>query len=371
MHGTEDSKSYVQRILHRPAMIWRILRHNSYQNRIVFENILTNLIKTHVMKIAILDDYQDVVRSLACFKLLHEHEVKVFNNSAAGLGQLAIRLQPFDALVLIRERTILSRALLNKLPNLQLISQTGKVSGNIDLAAAAERGITVLEGIGDPTAPAELAWALIMAASRRIAQYSQLLREGVWQTASLYPQHNRLGRALKGRQLGIWGYGRIGKLVAGYARAFGMHVMIWGSEASRQQAQQDGYGVANSKQQFFESSDIISLHLRLNEATRHIVELSDLQSMKADALLVNISRAELVAPGALVTALHQGRPGSAALDVFENEPLPRDFPLLQHENVLLTPHLGYVEQDSYELYFERAFQNILDFSAKKSMSSPQ
>lgn len=316
------------------------------------------------MKIAILDDYQDVVRGLNCFSLLHEHEVKVFNNRAVGLGQLAIRLQQFEALVLIRERTILNRPLLSKLPNLKLISQTGKVSGNIDLDAAAEFGIQVVEGTGDPTAPAELAWVLIMASSRKIPQYAQHLQEGVWQTASLHARYNQLGRVLKGRQLGIWGYGRIGKLVANYARAFGMQVLIWGSETSRQQAQQDGFIAATSQQQFFESSDIISLHLRLNDATRHIVQLGDLQRMKPDALFVNISRAELVAQDALLTALSQGRPGSAALDVFENEPLPTDYPLRQRENVLLTPHLGYVEQDSYELYFGRAFQNIIEFCAK-------
>lgn len=317
------------------------------------------------MKIAILDDYQDVVRNLNCFSLLREHEVKVFHHGATGVGQLAIRLQGFDALVLIRERTTLNRALLSKLPKLKIISQTGKVSGNIDLEAAQEFGITVLEGVGDPTAPAELAWALIMTASRKIPQYAQFLREGLWQTSSLNPQHNQLGRVLKERQLGIWGYGRIGKLVAGYARAFGMHVVIWGSDASRHQAQLDGFNAANSKQQFFESSDIVSLHLRLHDSTRHLIELEDLQSMKKDALFVNISRAELVAPNALLNALRQGSPGAAALDVFENEPLPMDHPLLRQENVLLTPHLGYVELDSYELYFKVAFQNLLDFCDRK------
>ncbi|MBC3808948.1 D-2-hydroxyacid dehydrogenase family protein [Undibacterium seohonense] len=313
------------------------------------------------MKIAILDDYQDVVRSLDCFNLLKEHEVKVFNNRAVGLGQLAIRLQQFEALVLIRERTNLNRALLGKLPNLKLISQTGKVSGNIDLEAAKKFGITVLEGIGDPTAPAELTWALIMASSRKISQYANLLQEGVWQMASLHPQHNQLGRVLKGRQLGIWGYGRIGKLVAGYGQAFGMQVIIWGSEASRKQALSDGLKVATSKQDFFASSDIISLHLRLNQQTKHIVQLEDLLSMKIDALLVNTSRAELIAPNALELAVNQGRPGWVALDVFENEPLAADSLLRGKDNILLTPHLGYVEKDSYELYFQAAFQNILRF----------
>nr|WP_315485945.1 D-2-hydroxyacid dehydrogenase family protein [uncultured Undibacterium sp.] len=313
------------------------------------------------MKIAILDDYQDVVRHLDCFSMLNEHEIKVFNNRAVGLGQLAIRLASFDALVLIRERTVLNRALLSRLPNLKLISQTGKVSGNIDLTAAAELGITILEGAGDPTAPAELTWALIMASSRKITNYTQHLQEGLWQTASIHPQFNQLGRVLKGRQLGIWGYGRIGKLVAGYGQAFGMRVVIWGSEASRRQAEQDGYDSSGSRQEFFETSDVISLHLRLHPATRGIVQLSDLQRMKSDALIVNTSRAELIETDALSAALAAGHPGFAALDVFENEPLAKDFALHAKENVLLTPHLGYVEKDSYELYFATAFQNIIDF----------
>ncbi|MBC3875942.1 D-2-hydroxyacid dehydrogenase family protein [Undibacterium flavidum] len=316
------------------------------------------------MKIAILDDYQDVVRDLDCFRMLHEHEVKVFNNRAVGLGQLAIRLAPFDALVLIRERTMLNRALLSKLPNLKLISQTGKVSGNVDLIAAKEFGITVVEGVGDPTAPAELAWALIMASSRKIPQYTQLLQDGVWQTASLYPQHNRLGRVLKGRRLGIWGYGRIGRLVAQFAQAFGMTIQVWGSEISRQQAITDGFNACDSKRQFFESSDIISLHLRLNDDTRHCVHLDDLLTMKEDALFVNTSRAELIQTDALEQALTQGHPGFAAIDVFENEPIGTKHSLLGKENVLLTPHLGYVEKDSYELYFSAAFQNLLNFAEK-------
>jgi len=323
------------------------------------------------MKIAILDDYQDAVRHLDCFSLLKEHEVKVFNNHAVGLGQLAIRLAPFEALVLIRERTVLSRALLSKLPKLKLISQTGKVAGNIDVNAAQELGITILEGTGDPTAPAELTWALIMASSRKITNYAAHLQDGLWQTASIHPQHNQLGRALKGRQLGIWGYGRIGKMIAGYARAFGMRVAVWGSEASRLQAEQDGHQSSTSKQAFFETSDIISLHLRLHPATRGIVQLSDLQAMKADALFVNTSRAELVATDALTTALATGRPGFAALDVFENEPLSKDSILMNKENVLLTPHLGYVEKDSYELYFGAAFQNILNYCQKSSNHSTE
>ncbi|MBC3883559.1 D-2-hydroxyacid dehydrogenase family protein [Undibacterium griseum] len=314
------------------------------------------------MKIAILDDYQDVVRQLSCFELLSEHEVKVFHNSAVGVGQLAIRLAPFDALVLIRERTRLPRALLLRLPNLKLISQTGKVAGHIDLATARERGIAVTEGIGDPKAPAELTWALIMASMRRLMNYASLLQQGVWQTASVHAAQNQLGRVLSNRRLGIWGYGRIGRLVAGYGRAFGMQVVVWGREASLDQALQDGYQVASSKQEFFASCDVLSLHLRLNDATRGIVTRADLANMQPDALFVNTSRAELVEPDALEQALDAGRPGFAALDVFESEPLPLQHPLLRRENVLATPHLGYVEKDSYELYFSVAFQNIVNFA---------
>ncbi|MFZ6708345.1 D-2-hydroxyacid dehydrogenase family protein [Undibacterium sp. TC9W] len=314
------------------------------------------------MKIAILDDYQDVVRQLPCFELLKDHEVKVFNNTAVGTGQLAIRLQPFDAVVLIRERTRLNRALMQKLPNLKLISQTGKVAGNIEIAAAHELGIAIAEGIGDPTAPAELTWTLIMAASRKLTSYAQLLQDGVWQTSSLHPAHNQLGHVLKKRTLGIWGYGKIGKMIAGYAKAFGMQVMVWGREPSRAQATADGLLVAASKGAFFAECDIISMHLRLNDATRGIVSQADLALMKPDALFVNTSRAELVQQGALEAALDAGCPGFAAIDVFESEPVAPDHPLLHRENVLATPHLGYVEQSSYELYFRIAFQNIVDFA---------
>lgn len=314
------------------------------------------------MKIAILDDYQDCVRHLDCFSLLQGHDVKIFTSSARGVGQLAIRLREFDALVLIRERTALSRALLEKLPNLKLISQTGKVSGHIDTAAATARGITICEGVGDPTAPAELAWALIMAAMRRLPQYLSNLKDGLWQTASLHPQRNTLGRTLNGRTLGIWGYGRIGRRVAAYGKAFGMDVVVWGREASLAAAAQDGYRLAASKEALLAEADVLSLHLRLNEQTRGIVSADDLQRMKPDALFVNISRAELLQPDALLSSLQAGRPGQAALDVYESEPLPPTSPLLQMENVLASPHLGYVEKDSYELYFRSAFQNVVDFA---------
>jgi D-3-phosphoglycerate dehydrogenase len=317
------------------------------------------------MKIAILDDYQDAVRQLECFNLLDGHEVKVFNSSTRGLGQLAIRLAPFDALVLIRERTAFPRALLSKLPNLKLISQTGKLAGHVDVAAATEHGIAIAEGIGSPVAPAELTWALIMAASRKIVPYANNLKQGLWQTASINPELNGLGRTLKGRTLAIWGYGKIGRMVAGYGKAFGMQIMVWGSETSRAAAVADGFQAAPSREAFFEQADVLSLHLRLNDATRGIVTADDLARMKVDALFVNTSRAELVAENALEVALQRGRPGYAALDVFTDEPLPAESPLLKIPTVLATPHLGYVEKDSYELYFKIAFENVANFANGK------
>lgn len=315
------------------------------------------------MKIAILDDYQDAVRQLDCYQLLADFDVKVFTNSARGIGQLAIRLAPFDAVVLIRERTALPRPLLAKLPNLKLISQTGKVAGHIDVAAATERKVAIAEGVGSPVAPAELTWALIMAASRKIVPYANNLKDGLWQTASINPHLNGLGTVLRGRTLALWGYGRIGKLVAGYGKAFGMRVLVWGSEGSRAAAAADGHVAAASREELFEQADVLSLHLRLVPATRGLVTAEDLGRMKPTALFVNTSRAELVAENALEQALQHGRPQAAALDVFASEPLAPDAPLLRIPTVLATPHLGYVEKDSYELYFEASFRNIVNFAA--------
>jgi D-3-phosphoglycerate dehydrogenase len=313
------------------------------------------------MKIALLDDYQDAVRQLDCFARLDGHEVKVFTNTIRGMGQLAARLQPFDALVLIRERTALNRALLSRLPNLKLISQTGKVSGHIDVAAATELGIAIAEGVGSPTAPAELTWALIMAAQRKLVPYASHLKLGLWQTVSTDARFNTVGSVLQGRTLAIWGYGKIGKLIGGYARAFSMQVLVWGSENSRAAAVADGHQAAASREALFEQADVLTLHLRLADATRGIVTAQDLARMKPGALFVNTSRAELVAEGALEAALAAGRPGAAALDVFASEPLAADSPLLRMPNVLATPHLGYVERDSYELYFQHALQSLVDF----------
>ncbi len=314
------------------------------------------------MKIAILDDFQDAVRGLNCFHLLDTHDVKIFTNSARGAGQLAIRLAPFDVLVLIRERTALPRGLLAKLPNLKLIAQTGRLGSHVDLAAASELGIAVTEGTGSPVAPAELTWALIMAASRKIVPYANNLRDGLWQTASINPQLNGLGVVLRGKTLGIWGYGKVGRLVAAYGKAFGMHVLVWGGEASRSAAQADGFEAANDRADLFARADVLSLHLRLADATRAIVKGEDFARMKPGALFVNTSRAELVEPGALEAALHLGRPQAAALDVFTSEPLTGDAPLLRIPTVLATPHIGYVEQDSYEMYFGAAFENIVNFA---------
>ncbi len=316
------------------------------------------------MKIAILDDYQDAVRRLPCFPLLDGLDVKVFHHGAKGIGQLAIRLAPFDVLVLIRERTRLDRALLSRLPNLKMICQTGRLGAHVDVAAARERGIELIEGPGDPVATAELTWALVLAASRKLMPYASLLKQGLWQQSAIAPERSMLGRVVHGRRLGIWGYGRIGQRVARYAQAFGMQVSVWGSEASRDKAVADGFSAADSREAFFSSVDVLSLHLRLSDSTRHRVTADDLARMKSDALLVNTSRAELIAPGALEAALRDGHPGAAAIDVFETEPLPPTAPLLQLDNLLATPHLGYVEQDSYDMYFRPLFEIIAQRAAE-------
>lgn len=317
------------------------------------------------MKIAILDDYQDAVRKLNCFEMLAGHDVKVFNNTVRGLGQLASRLAEVEALVLIRERTPITSQLLAKLPNLRMISQTGRVSSHIDLDACTDRGVAVLEGTGSPVAPAELTWALVMAAQRRIPQYVANLKQGAWQQSGLktsaLPPNFGLGQVLRGQTLGIWGYGKIGRLVAGYGKAFGMNVLIWGREHSLEAARADGYTAAESREALFEQSDVLSLHLRLHDDTRGIVKQEDLMRMKPTSLLVNTSRAELLEENALVNALSHNRPGMVAIDVFESEPILQGYSLLRMENVICTPHIGYVERESYELYFSAAFRNILAF----------
>ena len=317
------------------------------------------------MNIIILDDYQDVVRKLNCSNKLEAYPAKVFTNTIKGVGQLSVRLKDAEILVLIRERTHITRQLIEKLPKLKMISQTGKIGSHVDVTACTERGIVVAEGAGSPVAPAEMTWALIMAAMRRLPQYINNLKHGAWQQSGLkssaMPTNFALGQVLKGKTLGIWGYGKIGQLLAGYGKAFGMRVLLWGSEASRALAVEHGFEAAASREEFFSQSDILSLHLRLNDSTRGIVTLADLQVMKTTALLVNTSRAELLAPDALIAGLNRGRPGMAAIDVFESEPILQGHALLRLENCICTPHIGYVEQESYELYFGTAFDNVVNF----------
>lgn len=308
------------------------------------------------MHIVIPDDYPNAIRSLDCYqKLLHSgHQVTLYQDACDDLERLVERFAEADALVLTRERTRIDEALLRQLPRLKLISQTGKISSHLDLEACTRHAVAVCEGRGSPIAPAELAWALILNARRQLKAAIDGLYAGHWQT--------NIGQRLAGQTLGIWGYGKIGQRLARYAQAFDMPVLVWGSEASRQLAQAHGHQAADSRERFFADSDILSLNLRLNDSTRHIVTAQDLARMKTDALLVNVSRAELIAPGALLHALQAGRPGQAALDVFEQEPiLDPHHPLLRHPRILCTPHQGYVERQGYELYFGDAFDNLLAF----------
>jgi D-3-phosphoglycerate dehydrogenase / 2-oxoglutarate reductase len=317
------------------------------------------------MNIVILDDYQDAVRKLDCAAKLDAYPAKVYTNTVKGIGQLSVRLKDADVIVLIRERTHMSRQLVEKLPKLKMIAQTGRVGAHVDVGACTERGVVVSEGVGSPTAPAELAWALIMAATRRIPHYVAHLKHGAWQQAGLksaaMPTNFGLGTVLKGKTLGIWSYGKVGKILAGYGRAFGMQVLVWGRESSTEQARSDGFQVVSSKAELFEQSDVLTLQLRLQEDSRGIVTLEDLSRMKPTALLVNTSRAELIEPDALIAALNRGRPGLAAVDVFESEPILQGHALLRLENCICTPHIGYVEKDSYELYFGAAFDNVVNF----------
>jgi len=317
------------------------------------------------MNIIILDDYQDAVRKLKCAARLEHLNAKVFTNTVKGIGQLSVRLRDAEVLVLIRERTHFPKQLLEKLPKLKMLAQTGKAGSHIDIETCTRLGIAVSEGVGSPVAPAELTWALIMAAMRRLPQYVGNLKHGAWQQSGLkaasMPGNFGIGMVLKGKTLGIWGFGKIGQLVAGYGRAFGMNVIVWGGEASREKARAEGYTAAESREAFFAESDVLTLHLRLVDATRGMVTLDDLSRMKPTSLLVNTSRAELVEEGALVSALNRGHPGMAAVDVFETEPILQGHPLLRLENAVCTPHIGYVEQDSYELYFGAAFDNVVNF----------
>ncbi|AOO66572.1 D-2-hydroxyacid dehydrogenase family protein [Sulfurospirillum halorespirans] len=314
------------------------------------------------MNIVILDDYQDVVRHLACFSLLSEHDVRVLTTSYTNNNELAEAIKDAEALVLIRERTPITEALLSKLPHLKIISQTGKAGSHIDLQACTKQHVLVCDGVGSPIAPSELCWALIMAASRHIVPYATNVSNDIWQSSGALG----LGRTLSGLTLGIWGYGNIGQRVAGFGNVFGMKILVWGSEVSRAKAKEHGFKTANSKAEFFATSDVLSLHLKLSDATKRCVTQSDLDSMKPDSLFVNISRAELVEKRALYASLKNTPTKRAAIDVFETEPATRENePLLALKNVLSTPHIGYVEQNNYENYFKMAFENIVAFAQGK------
>jgi D-3-phosphoglycerate dehydrogenase len=310
------------------------------------------------MRIAILDDYRDTLRTLDCFAKLSGHDVTIFNDHVQDVDALAARLAGAEALVLIRERTQIRAPLLERLRKLRLISQRS-VYPHIDVDACTRLGIVVSSSQHADTpsyAAAELTWALVLAALRQIPQQMEALRHGRWQIG--------VGHTVRGKTVGVYGYGRIGAVVAAYARAFGCDVVAWAREASRERARADGHRVAESKEAFFAECDVLTLHMRLVDATRGIVTAADLARMKPSALLVNTSRAGLVAEGALVEALRKGRPGMAAVDVFEREPLrDSDDPLLALPNVVATPHIGYVTRDEYELQFGEIFDQIVAFAA--------
>ena len=310
------------------------------------------------MKISILDDYHDTVRTLACFEKLAGHEVTIWNDHVQDNDMLAQRLGDAEVLVLIRERTAIRAPLIERLPKLRLISQRS-VYPHIDVDACTRRGVIVSSSQhpGTPSyATAELTWGLIIAAMRQIPQQMASLKAGRWQLG--------VGTTLRKKVLGIYGYGRIGATVAGYGRGFGMNVLAWAREASLVRARADGYATARSKEEFFAQCDVITLHMRLVDATRGIVHAADLARMKPTALLVNTSRAPLIEPGALVAALRAGRPGFAAVDVYEHEPMvDTSHPLLHMDNVVCTPHLGYVSRDEYEVQFADIFDQIAAYAA--------
>lgn len=306
------------------------------------------------MEITILDDYQNAVEKLESFKILKGLDVTILNYTEKNTSKLADLLQDSDILVLIRERTEITEELLSKLPKLKLISQTGKKSNHLDINACTKHKVAVAEGIGSPVAPSELTWALILNTVRQIPQAIQGMQDGKWQI--------NIGSTVRGKKIGIWGYGKIGQQIAKYAQVFGANVLIWGSESSRNQAVLDGFEKAESKEDFFSTSDIITLHLRLNESTFGIVKETDLSLMKSDAVLINTARAELIEEGALLKSLKNGRPGFVGLDVYDEEPIyDTNYELLKMPNVVCTPHIGYVEKNSYELYFEKAFENVINY----------
>ena len=309
------------------------------------------------MRITILDDYFDTLRTLSCFRKLDGHQVDIWTDHVQKTDTLAERLKDTEVLVLIRERTEIRAPLLERLDKLRLISQRS-VYPHIDIAACTRAGVIVSSGLHADTpsyATAELTWALILAAMRQLPQQMRSLRAGTWQMG--------IGHTLRGKTLGIHGYGRIGRTVASYGEAFGMRVMVWARQPSLVRARTDGHDVAPSSEAFYEQCDVVSLHMRLVPDTRGIVTAADLGRMRPAALLVNTSRAALIEPGALVEALHTGRPGMAAVDVYEEEPV-RDahHPLITMDNVVCTPHIGYVTRDEYEIQFSDVFDQILAYA---------
>ncbi len=314
------------------------------------------------MKIAVIDDYQDVFRKLDCYARLKDHEVAVFHDTEKDASKLAARLKDAEAVVLTQQRSPFPRALVEQLPKLKMLSQTGRNANHIDVAACTDKGIVVSAGGGGiPNPTAELTWGLILSAMRRIPQEVQRMKEGQWQGS--------VGVSVAGKTLGVYAFGKIGSLVAKIGQAFGMRVVCWGREGSTAKAREAGFEVAVSREAFFESADVVCLHIPLNKETRGIVTAQDLARMKPTALIVNTSRAPLIAEGALVEALKKGRPGLAAVDVYEDEPvLNGNHPLLKMDNVICTPHLGYVEQGTYESYFGTAIDQILAFAAGKPIN---
>ena len=314
------------------------------------------------MKIAVLDDYQDAFRQLAGFARLKGHDVVVFRDTEKDPAKLAARLADADAVLLTQQRSPFPRAVIEKLPKLKLIAQTGRNTNHIDVAACTEQGIVVAAaGSGTPHATAELAWGLILASLRHIPHEVEQLKKGAWQTT--------VGTGLNGKTLGVYAPGRIGSCVAQVGKAFGMKVTCWGRDASKAKAREAGYEVPATREAFFANADVISLHIPLNKETRGIVTAADLACMKPTALFVNTSRAPLVAAGELEAALKHGRPGFAAVDVYEDEPIVgANHPLLKMPNVICTPHLGYVDRDTYEKYYGAAVDAIVAYAEGKPVN---
>jgi D-3-phosphoglycerate dehydrogenase / 2-oxoglutarate reductase len=332
------------------------LARNGYAGRLGGRfRISTNHCEATNMNILIPDDYQRAVAQLKCVELLADHDLRILGDMSRASDVDAV-LARTQCLVPIRERTRVDAALLAKMPALLLISQTGPVGRHIDMAACEAAGVAVMQGTGSPHAPAEFAWLMIMSACRRFSEAVDAFRQGQWQV--------NIGSEVYGKTLGILGFGKLGKKVAQYAHAFGMQVQVWGSERARAEAIAAGCIASASRDAFFSSADVVTVHLRLAEETRGSIGVDDLAAMKSTAVFVNTSRAELLAPGALEMALRQGRPGYAGVDVYESEPVyDRQHPLFDLPNVLCTPHLGYVAEQSYEAYFRSAFSNVLQFAA--------